>query len=62
MAGDVNMFWNDHDDERMVEIEVMVAEKESRRKGIAQEAVELCMAYGVHHLVCECSGRMHHMI
>jgi len=47
MAGDVNLFWNDHDDElHTAEIEIMVAAKESRRKGIAKDALRLMMAYG----------------
>ena len=37
MVGDVNLFWNDHDDEvGTAEVEIMVAEPESRRKGIAR--------------------------
>lgn len=50
MIGDVNMFWNDYDDESRVEIEVMIAEKSCRRKGYAREAVTLMMMYGVSSL------------
>ena len=32
MAGDVNIFLNDHEDRGVAEIEVMVAEERSRRK------------------------------
>jgi len=45
MCGDINLFFNDHDDRHTVEIDVMVAEVESRRKGIGQEAVQMIMAY-----------------
>jgi len=46
MCGDVNLYWNVADDVlASAEIEVMVAEKRSRRKGIASEALEMCMAY-----------------
>ncbi|CAG9463627.1 unnamed protein product [Pedinophyceae sp. YPF-701] len=45
MCGDVNLFFNDHDDEKTAEIDVMVAVPSSRRKGIAREAVRMMMAY-----------------
>ena len=46
MVGDVNLFWNDHDDEvGTAEVEIMVAEPESRRKGIAREALRMMVAY-----------------
>ena len=51
MAGDVNLFWNDHDDAHAAEIEVMVAETRSRRKGLACEALRLLMAYAATQLV-----------
>ncbi|CAD7702917.1 unnamed protein product [Ostreobium quekettii] len=44
MAGDVNLFWND-EDPSCAEIEVMVAEEGSRRRGLACEALQLFMAY-----------------
>eukprot|EP00879_Flechtneria_rotunda_P017786 GHRR01018645.1.p1 GENE.GHRR01018645.1~~GHRR01018645.1.p1 ORF type:complete len:207 (+),score=60.39 GHRR01018645.1:92-712(+) len=47
MAGDVNFFFNDYDSRSIAEIEVMLAEPSSRRKGIASEALTLFMAYGV---------------
>lgn len=47
VAGDVNFFFNDHDDSSIAEIEIMIAEPDSRRKGIATEALQLFMAYGV---------------
>ena len=47
MAGDVNMFLNDPDGERTVaEIEIMVAEKTCRRKGLGKEALCVMMHYG----------------
>ena len=46
MAGDVNFFLNDRDDPRAAEVEVMVAEPASRRKGIAREALEMFLAWG----------------
>lgn len=51
MVGDVNLFLNDADEPTQAEIEIMIAEKGSRRKGLAQEAVTLFMAYAVKHLV-----------
>ncbi|KAI8476502.1 MAG: GNAT domain-containing protein [Monoraphidium minutum] len=45
MAGDVNLFLNDNEDRSAAEIEIMVAEPASRRKGLASEALTLFMAY-----------------
>ncbi|GBF93906.1 N-acetyltransferase [Raphidocelis subcapitata] len=45
MAGDVNAFVNDPDDRAAVELEVMVAEPASRRRGLALEGLRLFMAY-----------------
>lgn len=45
MVGDVNVFYHG-DDKVEGEIEVMIAEEGSRRKGIATEAVQLMMGYG----------------
>lgn len=50
MVGDVNLFLNDADEPTQAEIEIMIAEEGSRRKGLAQEAVTLFMAYAVKHL------------
>lgn len=45
-AGDVNFFRNDPDeDPGVVELEIMVAEQTSRRKGLACEALQIFMAY-----------------
>jgi RimJ/RimL family protein N-acetyltransferase len=50
MVGDVNLFFNDYEDEHAAEIEIMIADSESRGKGLGPEAVRLMMAYGVHRL------------
>ena len=47
MAGDVNLFFNDHDDPHACEVEIMIAEEKYRRHGFAEEAVQLMMAYGM---------------
>lgn len=47
MAGDVNLFFNDYDDPHACEMEIMIAEEKYRRKGFAEEAVKLIMAYGM---------------
>jgi len=47
MAGDVNLFFNDQDDSHTAEIEIMVAESSSRRKGYGQQALLLLVAYAV---------------
>ncbi len=43
MAGDVNLFFHDHDDPRAAEIDIMVAEPGFRGKGIGREATRLMM-------------------
>ncbi|CAI5723790.1 unnamed protein product [Hyaloperonospora brassicae] len=45
MAGDINLFFNDYDDPQACELDIMIAEKKYRRKGFAEEAVQLLMAY-----------------
>lgn len=50
MCGDVNIYLNDHESRSVAEIEVMVAEVGSRKKGIAREAVEIMMAYAAQDL------------
>jgi RimJ/RimL family protein N-acetyltransferase len=47
MAGDVNMFLNDPDDPGNAEIEIMIAEPAHRRKGLAREALQMMIGYGV---------------
>ncbi|RQM13977.1 hypothetical protein DD237_005049 [Peronospora effusa] len=50
MAGDVNLFFNDHDDPHACEVEIMIAEEKYRRNGFAEEAVKLMMAYATSKL------------
>ncbi|EGZ17551.1 hypothetical protein PHYSODRAFT_560159 [Phytophthora sojae] len=50
MAGDVNLFFNDYDDPHACEMEIMIAEDKYRRKGFAEEAVKLMMAYATSQL------------
>jgi len=45
MIGDCNLFFNDHDDDRACEIEIMIAERAFRRRGLAREALEAFAAY-----------------
>eukprot|EP00192_Tetraselmis_astigmatica_P020060 CAMPEP_0117684706 /NCGR_PEP_ID=MMETSP0804-20121206/21271_1 /TAXON_ID=1074897 /ORGANISM="Tetraselmis astigmatica, Strain CCMP880" /LENGTH=184 /DNA_ID=CAMNT_0005495773 /DNA_START=11 /DNA_END=561 /DNA_ORIENTATION=+ len=53
MAGDTNLFFNDPDNHRMAELEVMIAEASSRGKGLGREAVTMMMAYGATRLSVE---------
>ncbi|KAG7390167.1 N-acetyltransferase 9 [Phytophthora pseudosyringae] len=50
MAGDVNLFFNDYDDPHACEMEIMIAQDKYRRKGFAEEAVKLMMAYATSKL------------
>ncbi|XP_027340237.1 N-acetyltransferase 9-like protein [Abrus precatorius] len=47
MAGDVNIFMNDLDNPHMAEIEIMIAELKSRRKGLGKESVLMMMAFAI---------------
>ena len=61
MCGDVNFFFNDPDEPKTVEIEVMVAEEGSRRKGLAREALLLMMVFASSRLGVDkfrCGGRL----
>jgi RimJ/RimL family protein N-acetyltransferase len=53
MAGDVNLFFNDYDNPKAGEVDIMIAEKASRRKGLATEVLNLFMAFCVHELGVE---------
>lgn len=47
MIGDVNIFFNDQDqDPTFGEIEVMIAEPDFRRTGRGREALQIIMGYG----------------
>lgn len=54
MIGDVNLFLNDADEPTVAEIEIMIAVKASRRKGLAFEALTIFMAYAVKYLGITC--------
>ncbi|KAG0055538.1 N-acetyltransferase 9 [Gryganskiella cystojenkinii] len=45
MVGDVNLFYNDHDDPHSAEIEIMIAEPTYRRKGMGLEALRMMITY-----------------
>ncbi|CAB3402720.1 unnamed protein product [Caenorhabditis bovis] len=48
MIGDVNLFINS--EEKSAEVEIMIAEKSARGKGIAHEAVSLIISYAIQKL------------
>jgi len=50
MCGDVNLFFNNYENSSDAEIEVMIAEPDCRRQGIALEAVYIMMRYGIKEL------------
>lgn len=50
MAGDVNLYMNDIDDFQTAEIEIMIAEPQSRGRGLGKESVLLMIAFAVEHL------------
>ena len=50
MIGDTNLFFNDPEDPLSAEIEIMIAEPDFRRKGIATAALRSMMAYAHTHL------------
>ncbi|KAF9114411.1 N-acetyltransferase 9 [Mortierella sp. AM989] len=45
MVGDVNLFFNDHDDPHSAEIEIMIADPDYRRKGMGLEALCMMITY-----------------
>ena len=50
MVGDVNLYFNDSDEPTHGEIEIMIAETNSLRKGLATEALLLMMKYAITEL------------
>jgi RimJ/RimL family protein N-acetyltransferase len=50
MVGDVNIFLHDEADRGNAEIEVMIAEPTSRRKGYGKEALLMMLRYGIQQL------------
>ncbi|CAI8597928.1 unnamed protein product [Vicia faba] len=50
MVGDVNIFMNDINNPQIAEIEIMIAEQSSRRKGLGKESVLMMMAFAIHNL------------
>ena len=52
MAGDVNLYFNDPENKKGAEIEVMIAEERSQRRGLATEALRAMILYAVLDLGC----------
>ncbi|KAG0334279.1 N-acetyltransferase 9 [Podila humilis] len=50
MVGDVNLFFNDHDDPHSAEIEIMIAEPDYRRQGMGLEAIRMMITYAFQSL------------
>ena len=48
MAGDINLFIQ-NEEEQMGELNIMIAEEQSRRKGIATETIELILDFAKRH-------------
>lgn len=50
MVGDVNLFFNDYEDPKAAEVELMIAEPAARRRGLGREAAEAMFAYAAREL------------
>ncbi|KAK7333931.1 hypothetical protein VNO80_30712 [Phaseolus coccineus] len=50
MVGDVNLFMNDLDDPHVAEVEIMIAEPKSRRKGLGKESVLMMITFAIEKL------------
>ncbi|KAL9319540.1 hypothetical protein ACSQ67_011379 [Phaseolus vulgaris] len=50
MVGDVNLFMNDLDDPHVAEVEIMIAEQKSRRKGLGKESVLMMITFAIEKL------------
>ena len=53
LIGDVNLFFNDYNSDKSCEIEVMIANPNHRRKGLAKESLFLLMNFAVENLQVE---------
>ncbi|KAJ0973633.1 hypothetical protein J5N97_015598 [Dioscorea zingiberensis] len=47
MVGDVNIYMNDPDDLQLAEIEIMIAEPESRGKGLGKASILMMMSFAI---------------
>lgn len=45
--GDVNLFFHQYLDDNEAEINVMIGNKNARRKGFAEEAIQMMMSFGL---------------
>lgn len=50
LIGDVNLFFNDYDDPKCAEIDVMIARSDARGQGLGREAVLLMLHYALTRL------------
>ncbi|KAL2340377.1 hypothetical protein Fmac_008317 [Flemingia macrophylla] len=54
MVGDVNIFMNDLDNPLLAEVEIMIAEPKSRRKGLGKESIIMMMTFAIEKLGITC--------
>ena len=47
LVGDVNLFFHQYLDDVEAEINVMIGNKNARRKGFAEEAIKIMMSFGL---------------
>lgn len=47
MVGDVNIYMNDLEDSHLAEIEIMIAERKSRGKGLGMESVLMMLVFAI---------------
>lgn len=50
MIGDVNLFFNDHDNPRNAEVDIMIARGDARGQGFGTEAVLIMLHYALTRL------------
>ena len=50
LLGDVNLFFNDYDDPRAAEVDIMIAREDARCQGVGTEAVLLMLHYALKRL------------